>query len=139
MTIVLILRVAIAGDRHVQRDPQPGRLILRVVSVLGAVALLAAILVGAPLLAIIAVVVLFAPWLLHLIKWLPDEVRGTGQLLDYILSPKRREPFRMDQAARDAQAIRGAALEKSLRGTRDAWSRSTGTPGPEDGPPLSRT
>jgi hypothetical protein len=125
MAIALTLWIPIAGGRHAQRDPQPRRLVLRVLTVLGAVGLLVAILVGAPTLAWAAVAVPFAPWLIYLIKWLPDEITGTGQLLDYIFSPKLREPFRQDQAARDAQAIRGAALEKCLKGAQD--DRSTPT------------
>jgi hypothetical protein len=125
MAIALTLWIPIAGGRHAQRDPQPRRLVLRVLTVLGAVGLLVAILVGAPTLAWAAVAVPFAPWLIYLIKWLPDEITGTGQLLDYIFSPKLREPFRRDQAARDAQAIRGAALEKCRKGAQD--DRSTPT------------
>ena len=122
MTIVLVLWIPIAGDRLAAREPQPGRLLLRVVTVIGAVGLLVAFVAGAPTLAFVAVVLPFAFLLFYLVKWLPDEITSTGQLLDYIFSPKRREPFLRDQAARDAQAIRGAALEKALDDVKDEWS-----------------
>jgi len=123
MAIVLILWIPISGGRHAQRGPRRRRLVLRVATVLGVVGLLVAILAGAPTLAWIAIAVPLAPWLFYLIKWLPDEISGTGQLLDYIFSPKRREPFRQDQAARDAQAVRGATLEKAMDDVRDEWSK----------------
>lgn len=122
MTIALVLWIPIAGDRLAARERQPGRLLLRVVTVIGAAVLLVAFVTGVPTLAFLAVVLPFAFLLFYLVKWLPDEITSTGQLLDYIFSPKRREPFLRDQAARDAQALRGAALEKTLDEVKDERS-----------------
>lgn len=123
MTILLVLWVSIAGGRRTGEDAQPGRLLLRVLGVLGAVALLVAIPAGAPAIAIGVVVILVAPLLLSLFKWLPDEITGTGRLVEYALSPKRRRPYHDDLAAQEAQAARGAALEETMDEVREDWSR----------------
>jgi len=135
MAIVMIFEVPIAGGKHDRGRPGRGKLVLRGAAVVLAGVLLVALLAAAAFVARLAFVVLFAVWLGYMVKWLPSEVTGTGEFLDYVFSRARREQIKADVAARDVQAERGAEFERTLSGVRQEWSVPPSRPRPaEPGP-----
>ena len=132
MVAALVFQIPLLRTQRARHEPRHGEIVWRVVSLLAVVVLLTALLDGSPILALVSVLVLFATWLLKLVKWLPEEVTGTGAMLDYLLSPKRRDAFHQEATDRGVQAERGTDLERILQDVRDAKSEAARSTEPDE-------
>ena len=138
MAIVLILEIPALSKREHHGRRGARQTALRLTLVLVAVVLLVTLLAGHPVVAIVAVLILFALWLVNLIKWLPSEVTGVGDFLGFVFSRELRRRYRADVAERDAQAARGADLEATLRGVKERDSTAARAASSEERQPDGR-
>jgi hypothetical protein len=124
MAIVLVLEISTGGRAREGGRRGARRVAVRLTVVLAALALLVTLLSGQPVVAIAVAIILFALWLVNLVKWLPAEVTSVGEFLGAVFSRDLRRQYRADVAERDTQAVRGAELEKKLREVRGKRSET---------------